>query len=79
MSRKEKLKEFLKQKKTEEYPEKIEFEKEPEKEEKKVIELNPLSDNGLFRNELLLRLDLHNQGLHKIAEILEKFEKSLNE
>lgn len=46
--------------------------KEEPKKEPKKIEINPLVDNGLFREEILLRFNLLLQEIHKIAEAVGK-------
>jgi len=39
---------------------------------KPIVKINPLSDDAIFRNEYLVRLDFQNQQLFKIVQALEK-------
>lgn len=48
---------------------------ETEETEKPKITISPLVDNGIYRQELLIRLDFQNEQLRKIATALEDFKK----
>jgi hypothetical protein len=70
----DKQKEIKKAKEIKEIQKPIEksVEKTIEKERSEELKINPLVDEGIFRTELLLGLNFHNQQIFRIANLLEK-------
>lgn len=75
---KEELKELLMKRKgrpPKKETEEAEITKEESEEKSEIDTIQLLNNNGLFRNEILLRLDVLNQNSERIAKVLEELLK----
>ncbi|HEY0090023.1 MAG TPA: hypothetical protein VGB37_14350 [Candidatus Lokiarchaeia archaeon] len=67
------------EKKNKEVAEEKKSEEQEEKQEEKIVKLNPLSDNGIFRNEFLIRKEMEINTLLEIKKSLDEITKCFKE